>query len=434
MIEESLAYYEALHGRTRDYPVDGFRAGELAIVTYVKRPVTRVSELYARYPDGGEWGWVAFVQEKGCWAYWNETARAWVLSGTTHIEQLSELLKTRYKGGDILVWDEEAEAFVPSRAMEEMKDCCREVNETIVAHGKALEDLKKAADDLARRMQSLENRLEGAVFAVSKSGVTFGAAGGEERLTVQSEAKHQEAEWAIEGEMPEWCEVRREKNLLIIKTKRMATTGQRTFRLKLVQTGTKKEVFVTVAQEGFVEQYTFSMRITNAPGSIKEVQLSETTGASQIPIIIPAAGHTFTLNTVSEKTTVRGKEQLAISMRVKSGDASLAIWDNAQKRLTMKANPKYETQAVELEFTQAESGKKLYIGIGWTAKTDDGTFTAEPTSLAFTAQGGSKTVTVTSTSKGASAGWSVEKSSLPSWLSVSGEGTGLLTVTAQANG
>ena len=57
-------------------------------------------------------------------------------------------------------------------------------------------------------------------------------------------------------------------------------------------------------------------------------------------------------------------------------------------------------------------------------------FTADPSELAFAPEGGAKSSTVTSTSKGKTVGWSVSnKADLPDWVTLSGEGTGTLSVT-----
>ena len=54
------------------------------------------------------------------------------------------------------------------------------------------------------------------------------------------------------------------------------------------------------------------------------------------------------------------------------------------------------------------------------AKADDGVFKADPTTLSYSSDGGTKTSTITSTSKGKTVGWSVmDKSSVPDWITLS---------------
>lgn len=61
-------------------------------------------------------------------------------------------------------------------------------------------------------------------------------------------------------------------------------------------------------------------------------------------------------------------------------------------------------------------------------------FTANPDELAFAPEGGTKTSTITSTSRGMTVGWTVQnKSALPAWVTVSGEGAGIITVTTTTN-
>lgn len=51
------------------------------VLRYLKAPVEFLNELYVRYPDGGEYGWFAFVTSKRTFAYWDNESRSWKLMG-----------------------------------------------------------------------------------------------------------------------------------------------------------------------------------------------------------------------------------------------------------------------------------------------------------------------------------------------------------------
>lgn len=52
---------------------------DIPALRYVKPPVQTLSDLYVRYPAGGEWGWQALVMDKGCMAYWDVKRKEWRL-------------------------------------------------------------------------------------------------------------------------------------------------------------------------------------------------------------------------------------------------------------------------------------------------------------------------------------------------------------------
>ena len=53
--------------------------GDVPVLRYLKEPVWVISELYNRYPDGGQFGWYAFVHNKGTFAYWHVHNKKWEL-------------------------------------------------------------------------------------------------------------------------------------------------------------------------------------------------------------------------------------------------------------------------------------------------------------------------------------------------------------------
>jgi hypothetical protein len=49
---------------------------------YLKKPVQTLNELYTRYPDGGRYGWFAFVYEHRTFAWWDFIEKDWKLLNT----------------------------------------------------------------------------------------------------------------------------------------------------------------------------------------------------------------------------------------------------------------------------------------------------------------------------------------------------------------
>lgn len=50
---------------------------------FFKKPVSYLSQLYRRYPKGGEYGWFTFVYESKTFAYWDVHTRNWrIIEGT----------------------------------------------------------------------------------------------------------------------------------------------------------------------------------------------------------------------------------------------------------------------------------------------------------------------------------------------------------------
>ncbi len=54
----------------------------MPMLRYLKEPVGKMSDLYARYPDGGEFGWFALVLSEKNIAYWDVEERKWILLGS----------------------------------------------------------------------------------------------------------------------------------------------------------------------------------------------------------------------------------------------------------------------------------------------------------------------------------------------------------------
>lgn len=197
----------------------------------------------------------------------------------------------------------------------------------------------------------------------------------------------------------------------------MSTKREFTIRLMQKVTGKTATITVTEAAKPFVPVYTFSY-----------------TGSASVG----AGGETKVVTVTSTRTTeAGGTENVGYTIAVTGTAAPLVTATRgADGKLTIVTKPatSYDTTTANVTLTQEGSGKKVTITVTIAGKADDGVFTASPTTLTFAPEGGTKTSTITSTSKGKTVGWTVkDKSSLPSWLSVSGEGTGTLSVTTKAN-
>lgn len=82
----------------------------LPILKYPKEPVQVLNELYVRYPNGGEYGWYAFVTAEGTFAWWNTELEKWSLIPDSILSSVG-VDASLMKDGDIAVWDFEAGKF-----------------------------------------------------------------------------------------------------------------------------------------------------------------------------------------------------------------------------------------------------------------------------------------------------------------------------------
>lgn len=151
-----------------------------------------------------------------------------------------------------------------------------------------------------------------------------------------------------------------------------------------------------------------------------------------------AEGETKVITVTSTRTTeAGGTEPVGYTVAVTGTAADLVTATRGEDgKLTIVATPatSYDATTATVTLTQEGSGKVITITVTIAGKGDDGVFTADPAELAFEPEGGTKTSTVTSTSKGKTVGWTVkDKSSLPAWLTLSGEGTNTLTINTTSN-
>jgi hypothetical protein len=201
----------------------------------------------------------------------------------------------------------------------------------------------------------------------------------------------------------------------------------RSFTIELTQVGTGKKATVKVNQGGFTPKYVFKWN--NQPENpIKYFSVKA----------IGSDGNKITSGSFTNtKSTINGGIQ-HIDYKVTSNndsiiDGNIEYYTNYIS-FEILPNPTYSERSVTITITQEESGKTLTLIVRQEAKSDDGIFKADPTALSFEASSDTKSSKITSTSKGQTVGWTVSnKSSMPSWLTISGEGTGTLSANVKDN-
>lgn len=199
---------------------------------------------------------------------------------------------------------------------------------------------------------------------------------------------------------------------------------ERKFTLNLRQNNTGKTAQIVITQQGkaFVPEYVFE--------------------TSKSTINTNADGETKNIDIISYKTLENeGQKHIPFTISVSGAGASLvkATAHNETQQydlLTIETKPatSYEDTTATITLTQEGSKKKITITVIIAGKKDDGVFQAVPTTLSYSSDGGTKTSAITSTSKGKTVGWSVmDKSSVPDWVTLSGESTGTLSITTKSN-
>lgn len=210
----------------------------------------------------------------------------------------------------------------------------------------------------------------------------------------------------------------------------------------------KKEDLFTIhlkqAESGLVEEIFVSRKLLEPkpepepePKPFKPEYVFTTESESE-GVGTNAEGETKVITVTSTRTTeAGGTEPVGYTIAVTGTAADLVTATRGEDgKLTIVTKPatSYDKTTATVTLTQEGSGKVITITVTIAAKGDDGVFTADPAELAFEPEGGTKSSTITSTSKGKTVGWTVkDKSSLPAWITLSGEGTGTLSVTAKQN-
>lgn len=199
----------------------------------------------------------------------------------------------------------------------------------------------------------------------------------------------------------------------------------RSFTIELTQVGTGKKATVKVNQGGFTPEYTFKWQYHTDTDTWDESFTNDYHSKYTIAIISKKSTPNATISSIPIGfDAISNNDSIIKDINVSQTTLSFAV----------SANPTYSTRSATITLTQKESGKKLTLTITQAAKADDGVFKADPTALSFGASSDTKSSKITSTSKGQTVGWTVtNKSSMPSWLTVSGEGTGTLSANVKDN-
>ncbi len=71
----------------------------IPVLKYLKEPAGSIGELYERYPDGGEYGWFAFVYALKSFAYWEPDTKKWALLhlGSENVNQIRFMIIEKEK-------------------------------------------------------------------------------------------------------------------------------------------------------------------------------------------------------------------------------------------------------------------------------------------------------------------------------------------------
>jgi hypothetical protein len=207
-------------------------------------------------------------------------------------------------------------------------------------------------------------------------------------------------------------------------------SADRKFTLELKQNNTGKTLQIAITQQGkaFVPEYVFK--------------------TDKKDYYIGNDGGYVIINYTSYKTTESGgKEPIKPTARFSGycdtcvNHPTVVVSDpDSNGKGTIKAQivknfSYYEEEVATVHIRQQRDtySEPINVFIHVAIRPDDGIFKADPTTLSYSSDGGTKTSTITSTSKGKTIGWSVmDKSSVPDWVTVSGESTGTLSVTTKA--
>lgn len=65
----------------------------IPLLYYLKDPARSLSDVYKRYPNGGERGWFLLVEDAGSFAFWNAEEDKWDFIGLKDAYELQEKLK-----------------------------------------------------------------------------------------------------------------------------------------------------------------------------------------------------------------------------------------------------------------------------------------------------------------------------------------------------
>ena len=192
------------------------------VLRFLKEPVRRLSDLYDRYPDGGEWGWCSFVVDKGAFAYWSPEEKEWRLMSNENPEQLLRLINHRFRGGDTFVWKAEKERFELVNLPEVLKKEREEILGKVEEVRKGLDEkITQQGKTLGGSIDKLKKRLDAPYLEACTDYCSMSGMGGEFRTRVISTAGGKDVDWVIDDRvpLPDWLEAKRVGDELVVNVK-----------------------------------------------------------------------------------------------------------------------------------------------------------------------------------------------------------------------
>lgn len=81
------------------------------LLKYLKEPVLALTELYTKYPTGGEFGWFVWVNDKRTFYFWDIDEEIWKPITKTSLQELLGIDESMLLNGDIPVWNADTKKF-----------------------------------------------------------------------------------------------------------------------------------------------------------------------------------------------------------------------------------------------------------------------------------------------------------------------------------
>lgn len=155
----------------------------------------------------------------------------------------------------------------------------------------------------------------------------------------------------------------------------------RSYDVVITQSGSDKEITISVSQPGKANEYTFEIRKSN----------EEYTGKTSITFDVPASTVGWSGN-YAYRSRKNGEQFANVSF------SSSASWLHVKSSgaYTVDHNTGSSSRSGTITLTQAESGLKCYIYINQSGYTPTYTFNVSPTNLSVTAAETNETLTVNS--------------------------------------
>lgn len=83
----------------------------LPLLQYLKEPVFNISEIYARYPSGGAFGWFLWVNNERTFYYWDIDTKDWKPISKGSLYEILGIDESLLLDGDVPTWNAETKKF-----------------------------------------------------------------------------------------------------------------------------------------------------------------------------------------------------------------------------------------------------------------------------------------------------------------------------------